>query len=253
MSTWIASMGWQGALNILAIIALVVGIPCSFFIKFTPELAGAKPFGHKEQEEDEAGVQQASTKAVLHSAAFWIVTLLMCVLQFPSVANQMFPTYAAAVGFKATVGGFMVTAAMIFDIFLNPLFGSSADKFGAEKASLGWMTVGLVSLILLVVATNAKAAGLAIFAAGLNDIIYVFLGTGITALAQATFGPRAFAKGFSMVGTVSFVVGAFAMPVNNMIAEKFGGFNAVFIFFGILMVVSMILVMIGSKEHFEEK
>lgn len=251
LSTWIGSMGWKNALNLLAVIVGVLSIPCAFLIKFTPEQAGTKAYGKKSVDQGEE-VKEVSNSVILHSSAFWIVTLLMCVLQFPSVANQMFPTYAGAAGFPATVGGFMVTAAMVFDIFLNPLVGMTDDKFGAEKASIGWMVVGLISLILLILATNAHSAGLAIFAAGVNDIIYVFLGTGITALSQTVFGPRAFAKGFSMVGTVSFIIGAFAMPVNNMIAEKFGGFNAVYIFFGILTIVSMILIAISGKNHFEK-
>ncbi|KRL00505.1 CynX/NimT family MFS transporter [Liquorilactobacillus capillatus] len=253
LSVWIGSVGWQEALNTLAIIVGILSIPCSFLIKFTPKLACSHAFGKKQGEIAEVEKTQVSTKVILHSTSFWIVTLLMCLLQFPAVLNQMFPTYVAAVGFKTTIGGFMVTAAMIFDIFLNPLVGITGDKFGAEKSSIGWMFVGLGSLGMLILATNIHSAGLAIAAAGINDIIYVFLGTGITALAQSIFGSKAFAKGFSLVGSFSFIIGAFAMPVNNLIVEKFGGFNAVYVFFGILVLASIGLIILGGKNHFEDK
>lgn len=253
LSVWIDSVGWQEALNTLAIIVGVLSIPCSFLIKFTPKLARSHALGEKHGEVADDEEVQISTKVILRSASFWIVTLLMCLLQFPAVLNQMFPTYVVAVGFKPTIGGFMVTAAMLFDIFLNPLVGITGDKFGAEKSSVGWMFVGLLSLGMLILATNVHSAGLAIAAAGLNDIIYVFLGTGITALAQSIFGARAFAKGFSLVGSFSFIIGAFAMPVNNLIAEKFGNFNAVYIFFGILVLISIGLIIFGGKNHFEDR
>lgn len=259
LGTWIPQIGWQGTLNILAIIAAVLSIPVSFFIRFTPEKEGLKPYGYDKETEAEAETKekkqeqpQISNHAIMTSAAFWIVMLLLCIFQFPAVLNQMFPTYAASVGFSGAIGGLMVTAAMICDIFLNPLIGGTDDKLGAEKGSILWLIVGLISYVLLIIATNIKSAPLAIFGAGVNDVIYVFLGTGITAIAASMFGKKAFAKGFSMVSSVSFVVGAFAMPLNNYIAEKCGGFNAVYIFFAILIVVTIILTLIGSRHHFQD-
>ena len=43
------------------------------------------------------------------------------------------------------------------------------------------------------------------------------------------------------------------MPLNNYIAEKFNGFNAVYIFFAILIIIAIILILIGAKNHFDEK
>lgn len=226
LANWIGSMGWQGALNILAIIVGILSIPFSFLIYFSPETINKKPYGYEKQgaltntddKQDEA--ESAPTHAIVTSAAFWILLILLCLFQFPAVLNQMFPTYAISAGFKETVGGFMVTSAMIFDIFLNPIIGATFDKIGAAKGSILWLIVGLISYALLIIATNTHAAGLAIFSAGINDVVYVFLGTGITAIASSFLGKRAFAKGFSYVSSVSFIIGAFVMPLNNFIAEN---------------------------------
>ncbi|WP_288646580.1 MFS transporter [uncultured Lactobacillus sp.] len=254
LGSLIPNIGWQHTLNILAIVVAVLSIPFSLFIRFTPKTEGLQPYGFKnEQEKHQESSNREdniSTHEIVTSATFWIVMLLLCIFQFPAVLNQMFPTYAASVGFNGATGGLMVTAAMIFDIFLNPLIGGTDDKLGAEKGSILWLTIGLVSYVLLIVATNMKSAGLAIFSAGINDVVYVFLGTGITALASAMFGKKAFAKGFSLVSSISFVVGAFAMPLNNFIAEKFGGFTTVYIFFAILIAITIVLIGIGSKRHF---
>lgn len=253
LSNWISSMGYRKSLTILAVIVGILSIPCSFLIKFTPQQAHTIPYGFKKQKVHEEKTVNIPTKQILMSASFWIMVVITCLLQFPSVLNQMFPTYAVSNGFKGAVGGFMVTSAMLFDIFLNPLVGMSADKFGAEKASIAWLLVAFVSDILLIVATNIHSAVLAIFSAGINDVMYVFLGTGLTILAQSIFGSKAFARGFSLVSSVSFVVGAFAMPVNNLIAEKVGGFNMVFMFFAVLTLLAIFLIFISTKNHFEKK
>lgn len=255
LASLIEKMGWQGALNILAIIVGILSIPVSFLIKFSPESIGEKPYGYEEKQTKQVEDTQktVSGSVIAKSAAFWLLMIILCIFQFPAVMNQLFPTYAISAGFKETVGGFMVTAAMIFDIFLNPIIGATCDKLGAEKGSILWLIVGVISYALLIIATNIHSAGLAIFSAGINDVIYVFLGTGITAIASSVLGKRAFAKGFSMMSSISFVIGAFAMPVNNLIAEKFNGFNAVFVFFAILIVINIVLIVISSKNHFEKK
>ncbi|WEV51380.1 MFS transporter [Lactobacillus sp. ESL0731] len=255
LSVLITKYGWQQSMTILAIIVAVLSIPCALFgINFTPELEGRKPYGYKEDATDdteETSVKPVSNHELFKSVTFWLLLAIVILLQFPAVMNQMFPTYAASAGFSGEVGGFMVTAAMVFDIFLNPLVGSTCDKYGAEKASLFWLAVSVVSYILLILATNMHSANLAIFSAGINDIFYVYLGTGITTIATAALGKRAFAKGFSYVNSIAFLIGAFAMPLNNLIAEKFGGFNAVYVFFAVIAILIMVLVAIIAKKHFE--
>lgn len=252
LSGLIANNGWQNTLTLLAILVAVLSIPCALFgVSFSPEQENRQPYGtlHEEENTSET-VKPVSNHELFHSAAFWILLIMIVLLQFPAVLNQMFPTYAATSGFNGTVGGLMVTAAMLFDIFLNPLIGSTCDKYGAERASMLWLGVAVISDILLIIATNSHVANLAIFSAGINDVFYVYLGTGITTIASAALGKRAFSKGFSYVSSISFFIGAFAMPLNNFIAEKFGGFNAVYVFFAIVTVAIMLLIALLSRNHF---
>jgi MFS family permease len=256
LSILIEKYGWQLSLTILAIIVALLSVPCALLgVNFTPQQEGRKPYGYIKdtdpKTQDVKKIQQVSNHELFNSATFWILLLLVILLQFPAVLNQMFPTYAISANFSGTVGGFMVTSAMIFDIFLNPLIGSTCDKYGAEKASIVWIGISVVSYILLIIATNIHSSNLAIFSAGINDIFYVYLGTGITTIATTVLGKRAFAKGFSYINSIAFLIGAFAMPVNNLIAEKFGGFIAVYIFFAIIALLIMLLIVIISKKHFE--
>ena len=89
--------------------------------------------------------------------------------------NQLFPTYAAEVGFSPMVGGFMVSAASLFDLFLNPIVGTTCDKFGSTKAILSWLAVSILSFVMLMMSSGNST--LSILAAGVNDVMYVIAGT----------------------------------------------------------------------------
>lgn len=255
LSILIAKMGWQASLTLLALIVAILSIPCVLFgINFTPAQEGRKPYGDNETAKKPSAekVSTVSNHELFKSATFWILLVIVILLQFPAVLNQMFPTYAVSAGFSGAVGGLMVTSAMIFDIFLNPLVGSTCDKYGAEKASIVWLAISVISYGLLIMATKTHSANLAIISAGINDIFYVYLGTGITTIATAALGKRAFAKGFSYINSIAFLIGAFAMPVNNLIAEKFGGFIAVYLFFAVIALIIMLLIVVISRNHFDQ-
>lgn len=255
LSILIAKMGWQSSLTLLALIVAILSIPCALFgVNFTPAQEGRKPYGDNEiaKKPSTEKVSTVSNHELFKSATFWILLVIVILLQFPAVLNQMFPTYAVSAGFSGAVGGLMVTSAMIFDIFLNPLVGSTCDKYGAEKASIVWLAISVISYGLLIMATKAHSANLAIISAGINDIFYVYLGTGITTIATAALGKRAFAKGFSYINSIAFLIGAFAMPVNNLIAEKFGGFIAVYLFFAVIALIIMLLIVVISRNHFDQ-
>ena len=88
--------------------------------------------------------------------------------------NQLFPTYASEVGFSPMVGGFMVSAASLFDLFLNPIVGTTCDRFGSTKAILGWLAVSILSFVMLMMSSGNST--LSIFAAGVKVMIVGGLG-----------------------------------------------------------------------------
>ena len=114
--------------------------------------------------------------------------------------NQLFPTYAAEVGFSPMVGGFMVSAASLFDLFLNPIVGTTCDKFGSTKAILSWLAVSILSFVMLMMSSGNST--LSILAAGVNDVMYVIAGTALTVLVMDVFGSRDFGRIFALICSV---------------------------------------------------
>ena len=97
-----------------------------FIIRFKPADKGMLPYGYSEAESigQDAGVEIAATRGVpfkvaVKSPAFIACVLFLCLVQITVCMNQLFPTYAVEVGLGAMTGGIMVSAASMFDIFLN--------------------------------------------------------------------------------------------------------------------------------------
>ena len=124
--------------------------------------------------------------------------------------NQLFPTYAAEVGFSPMVGGFMVSAASLFDLFLNPIVGTTCDKFGSTKAILSWLAVSILSFVMLMMSSGNST--LSILAAGVNDVMYVIAGTALTVLVMDVFGSRDFGRIFALICSVAISSAPLACP-----------------------------------------
>ncbi|MDO1604706.1 MFS transporter [Lactobacillus sp. YT155] len=261
LSQTIESYGWRNSFIILAVVSAVLIIPSTLFIiRYQPSDKGMLAYGEEEVNEDkqeetvsvteiEADPRDNLTfKQTLMSPAFFIVVATLCVVQLTVVMNQLFPTYAETNGFGPTVGGLMVSSAMIFDMFLNPIVGATCDRFGAIKALLGWVAISIISFGILILSTNLGLPLLAIFGAGINDVMYVVCGTGITALAIHVFGSKQFGSAFSYVMAFGYIVGSFGMPLMTSIYTQYNSFIAVFVFCIILNVVVAMLVLLAAKS-----
>lgn len=263
LSKIIESMGWRVSFVVLAVVSGALMLPSTIFlIRYKPSDKGLLPYGYEKTDEEPTAEEVAnateedsgiSLKKMLRSPAFIAVAATLCIIQLTVVMNQLFPTYAVSVGFDATVGGLMVSAAMIFDMILNPIIGATCDRYGSVKAILGWDVISILSFVILIFSTDKGLPYLAIFGAGVNDVMYVICGVGITALAMTAFGSKNFGKIFSYIVALGYIVGSFGMPLMTDIYEKFGSFQAVFITCIILDCVIAVLVIIsqqaGKKLH----
>lgn len=185
-------------------------------------------------------------KVAVKSPAFIACVLFLCLVQLTVCMNQLFPTFAAEVGFDPIIGGYMVSAASFADIFLNIFVGSTCDKFGSMKALLAWIGVSIVSFIMLIPLGGNPT--LAIVAAGVNDVMYVVAGAGLTCLIMEIFGSRDFGRIFAWICAIGYIVGAFGMPVMTGVYGMTGSFQAVFGFCIVLNVIIALLLVFARKS-----
>ena len=232
----IEAAGWRTGYLVLAVVFAVRILPASILIiRYKPQDKGMLPYGYVEgetvtetEETTEDSTRGVSYARAIKSPAFFFCIGFLCLVQLTCCMNQLFPTYASEVGFSPMVGGFMVSAASLFDLFLNPIVGTTCDRFGSTKAILGWLAVSILSFVMLMMSSGNST--LSILAAGVNDVMYVIAGTALTVLVMDVFGSRDFGRIFALICSVGYIVGAFGMPVMMKVYELVGSFQGVFIF-----------------------
>lgn len=238
---------------VLAGVSALLVLPASIFIiRYKPQDKGMLPYGYVEGEptdslvetsvEDNRGVSYARA---IKSPAFFFCIGFLCLVQLTCCMNQLFPTYASEIGFDPMVGGFMVSAASLFDLFLNPIVGTTCDKFGSTKAILSWLAVSIFSFVMLIMSSGNST--LSILAAGVNDVMYVIAGTALTVLAMDVFGSRDFGRIFALICSVGYIVGAFGMPVMMKVYALAGSFQGVFYFCIACNVVIGLFLLLAKK------
>lgn len=232
-------MDWRTSLLVFAIVGALLAIPAALFlVPYSPEKKGLKPCGYDPAASGEVVVESGvPAKRAVRSAAFILVALALALTQIVSVINAYFPMYAESVGFAPTVGAFMISVALMFDIALNPIIGWTIDKFGAIKAFVAWACVGILSMLILLASVGNEL--LAYLGAGLGDTLYVLLGVGIASVASTVFGTKDYGKIFAYITIFGFAAGSVGGFIIASLYEATGSFEAVFMFCIVTVVVIM--------------
>lgn len=232
MSEVIATVGWRMAMVVMGVISAVVMIPSvAFIIRLKPSDKGMTPYGY-EGKNDAVSVEEAESEGVpfkvaIKSPSFILCCVFLALVQITACMNQLFPAYANAVGFSVVVGGLMVSAASLFDIFLNPIVGGFCDKYGISKTIVVWVGVTIVSFTILLFGWMNPI--IAIIGAGINDTMYVIAGTGLAMLVLTAFGARDFSRIFAIICAVGYLAASIGMTTMTGLYELTGTFQTVFI------------------------
>lgn len=253
-SSLIYSVGWRQTYLICAAVVAVLVLPCTLFIiRFKPEDMGLRAYGAEDStaaadmgEIPEDALTGISVKTALRSFPFYAVSLVAAIVTIVTCLNQFFPIYASSMNFDPAVGATLISVAMMADIVLNPVIGSSCDKYGVFKVTGVVFFVVIVSYIVL--SLSANAVPLAYFGAAINDSMYAFYGTGIALLTSAIFGNKDFSKIYSYISSIGFFIGSFAMTIISGIYQAAGSFNAVLYTMAGGVALSGLLIFVSVKS-----
>lgn len=247
--------GWRKAFIILAIIMLVIGIPCALFTKVEPSKLGLLPYGVSSQSElaqfnaenDTESGNNKNTSKVIFSLSFVLVLIFFCFNEFAGNMTSLWPSFAEGVGFGANVGGLIATIITVADLVMTPLFGITSDKFGGKKALPWWLLLTILAPLLMIVANKTRLIPLALVAAVPADAISVVMGSGEQIFAQDILG-KDFDAGYSYASSITYVVSAFATPVLSNIADATGNWNIVVGIVAICEFIVLLAVIFGENR-----
>ncbi|RMC48581.1 MFS transporter [Lactobacillus sp. ESL0263] len=251
----IQSNGWRRAFIILAIIMLVIGIPCSLFTKVEPAKLGLLPYGVSSQAEldqinDDADAEagnNSNTSKVLFSLSFVLVLIFFCFNEFAGNMTSLWPSFAEGIGFGANVGGLIATIITVADLAMTPLFGVTTDHFGGRKALPWWLFLTILAPILMIIANQTRMIPLALAAAIPADAISVVMGSGEQVFAKDILG-KDFDAGYSYASSITYVVSAFATPVLSNIADATHNWNIVVGIVALCELVVLLAVIYGENR-----
>lgn len=251
----IQSNGWRRAFIILAIIMLVIGIPCSIVTKVDPVKIGLLPYGVSSQneldqvnaEDDEETRSGLSTSKVILSLSFVLVLIFFCFNEFAGNMTSLWPSFAEGVGFGANTGGMIATVITVADLIMTPLFGLTSDRYGGRKTLPWWLVLTILAPILMIIANQTRFVPLALVAAVPADAISVVMGSGEQVFAKDILGKN-FDAGYSYASSITYVVSAFATPVLSNIADSTHNWNIVVGIVAICEFIVLLAVIFGENR-----
>lgn len=241
----ISIAGWRQTMFMLSWLTLIIGIPCSLIMKAKPQDVGLKPYGFdkclKRNTNSKTANNSKQLKKLWLSQPFILTLIFFIAITFASNMNQLFPTYAVKVGFGAAIGGLMETIMTGIDILVTPVFAITTEKFGGAKSLPVWLFLGLCTFPLLILATVKHEPIFALVSAVGADILTDIYGPGEQIFAKDILG-KDFAAGYSCINSITYLVGAFAVPAVSLVYELSLNWNMVFIL-GIILLIIMLLVL----------
>lgn len=247
----ISTFGWRHTMQVLSCLTILIGIPCALIIKTSPKNMGLKPYGFGVKEFENESVEDRrksiGLKKVLLSQPFMLTLVFFVAITFASNMSQLFPTYAAKVGFGAQTGGLMETIMTGVDILITPLFAVTTEKFGGKKALPLWTFFGMLTFPLLIEATLRHKVFFALVSSIGADILTDIYGPGEQIFAKDILGEN-FAVGYSCINSITYLIGAFAVPVVSLIYEYFLDWNIVFVFGILLLTIMLMMLALGYHK-----
>ena len=251
----ISIAGWRQTMFMLSWLTLILGIPCSLIMKAKPQDVGLKPYGFDECLKRNTNSKTANNSKQLKklwlSQPFILTLIFFIAITFASNMNQLFPTYAVKVGFGAAIGGLMETIMTGIDILVTPVFAITTEKFGGAKSLPVWLFLGLCTFPLLILATVKHEPIFALVSAIGADILTDIYGPGEQIFAKDILG-KDFAAGYSYINSITYLVGAFAVPAVSLVYELSLNWNVVFIL-GIILLIIMLSVLFWGYHKVEYK
>ena len=251
----ISIAGWRQTMFMLSWLTLIIGIPCSLIMKAKPQDVGLKPYGFdkclKRNTNSKTANNSKQLKKLWLSQPFILTLIFFIAITFASNMNQLFPTYAVKVGFGAAIGGLMETIMTGIDILVTPVFAITTEKFGGAKSLPVWLFLGLCTFPLLILATVKHEPIFALVSAIGADILTDIYGPGEQIFAKDILG-KDFAAGYSCINSITYLVGAFAVPAVSLVYELSLNWNMVFIL-GIILLIIMLSVLFWGYHKVEYK
>ncbi len=254
IGTMIANEGWRQSYITLGLFVMVVSIPVVFlFIRKSPQEKGLLPLGAVEKGTDAQSGSGSQIKGISFSvakksAAFISLTVFFFIItSFGSFAVHM-PTYMMDKGYDVTFAGKVMSAYMVGSFLGSLAFGFFSDKIGAKLTTLFAMSLGIVSVVLLLF--FAQSSFVLTIAVAIFGFVAASIGTLAPAVTSALFGSKDYGQIYSTVSMGLAIASIIALPAYGYVFDIAGSYTPVLYTLIVMLIISIVCVVIAfrSKE-----
>ncbi len=230
LAAWlIITYGWRTAYTIVGLIAMIVIISATQFVKRDPAQIGQLPDGKNEVKAESLDLpaRSLSLREVIHTRQFWTLCAVFGCLWFSAMAIWVhIVIHAIDLGISAISAANILAIMGGAGIAGRILIGSLADKIGYRPTLLIGFTLMLISFLWLLVAKE-------LWALNLFAVIFSFGMAGLVVLESPLIA-RLFGLGSLSVifGSVEFVSTTLATPssiVAGYIFDIMGSYQLAFL------------------------
>src|SRR5438094_8006942 len=214
LAVWLTrAVGWQGALQILGALIILVALPLALFVKEIPDSAGAR-----------GPVAEASTTStVLHRPAFYLLLVgSMCSIAAVGGTNQHLKLFLSldhgfTQGAAARIASLVLTSSLVGRVGMGWL----ADRFAKKYVMLliDVLVASAIPLLFVVGTPGAIYVFAVIFGIGLGGEYMV-----IPLMAAELFGVRVLGRAMGVVLTADGVAEAVAPVLVGRMRDVTGSY-----------------------------
>ncbi|MFP7296263.1 MFS transporter [Neobacillus niacini] len=243
-----SKLGISMTMTIVGVILIALGILSVFWVKDTPELAGAYPDNDPHSQEDlkkTALLMQSykspfTVKKLLKDKDMWLISLgYGCVWLVTIGIVSQYVVRLVSVGYSESFALSMLSTAAIFCLIGSYLWGWLDQKVGTKKASMIYVLSYILTIILLlldgnVILTFITAIAVGSGLAGIKNFI--------TSMTGTVYGRYDFAAANRMVTPIANSVRALPFVILGISMKFTGGFNLAYMIFIGIDILGLILI-----------
>lgn len=254
----LASAGFQAAFVIVGVITIVIGVVSLFWVKDTPQKAGAYP-DNMEPAVAEAFTQQLNEGAAPASKGLTLVQVLkapntwligagygLLWMVTVGVVSQFIPRMMS-VGYTQPQALLFLTVSSIIAIPGSYFWGWLDGKIGTKIASVIYSVSYIVALIILIFASNIALiwVGSIFIGLGLGGILNL-----IPSMVISAFGKEGFKQANSLIMTIASLLRVLAFAIMAACLDASGGSYTLpyTVFIGADILGAIVLLLIRKKK-----
>ena len=240
---------WQQCYRIITVIALVFGLIAVLFLIRTPKEVGQLPMPAKEENDtvtDPSKLPGVTHKAALKSGSFWLLVIgMLCSVTACSAIISYAAAYWQGLGMSATASSNWTAVYLLISSLSLLIAGAVFKKLKSSGYTLLTHICMIACFALMLVWGANSSSFIMVLIVVTAGVCYPIDAAFPSMVAHGIFGPKEIALIIGNLMTAVYAGQLISSLLTSAVLATPGGFNTLWIVFGAVSIVGMVLVMLS--------